>query len=103
MPLRLTGKERTCRARASGRATPDLRRKPDKRFSSRLSRKLHRRAASGPLLHADMAPKWVPFERRLTAIAPLTVIDDQTMFDLGDSIDFENLIFTADPFFDAAA
>jgi transposase InsO family protein len=31
-----------------------------------LTRKLHRRAKSGPLLHADMPPKWVPFERRLT-------------------------------------
>ena len=37
------------------------------------------------------------------AIAPLTVIDDQTLFDLGDRIYVEDLIFTADPFFDAAA
>jgi hypothetical protein len=32
-----------------------------------LTRKLHRRAESGPLLHADRPLKWVPFERRLTA------------------------------------
>jgi hypothetical protein len=38
-----------------------------------------------------------------TAIAPLTVIDDQTLFDLGDAISVEDLVFTADPFCDAAA
>ncbi len=37
------------------------------------------------------------------AIAPLTVIDDQTLFDLGDRIDVEDLVFTADPFCDAVA
>ena len=38
-----------------------------------------------------------------TAIAPLSVIDDQTLFDLGDRIDIEDLVFTADPFCDAVA
>jgi hypothetical protein len=37
------------------------------------------------------------------AIAPLNVIDDQTLFDLGDRIDVEDLVFTADPFCDAVA
>ena len=37
------------------------------------------------------------------AIAPLTVIDDQALFELAEAITVENLIFTADPFCDAAA
>jgi len=35
--------------------------------------------------------------------APLAVIDDQTLFERGDRIAVEDLLFTADPFGDAAA
>jgi hypothetical protein len=36
-------------------------------------------------------------------IALLSVIDDQTLFDLADRIAVADLLFTADPFADAAA
>lgn len=36
-------------------------------------------------------------------IAPLTVIDDHLLFELADAISVEELVFTADPFCDAAA
>jgi hypothetical protein len=35
--------------------------------------------------------------------APLTVIDDQMLFELGDRIAIADLMFTADPFGDVAA
>jgi len=60
-------KELSCRARASGRATPDLHRKPDKHPSASLQRDLHSGAGRGSLLDADNVPKGVPFARRLTA------------------------------------
>ena len=41
----------------------------------------------------------VVHDRRTTG----TVIDDQTLFDLGDAISVEDLVFTADPFCDAVA
>ena len=59
-------KELSCRARASGRATPDLHRKPDKHPSASLQRDLHSGAGRGSLLDADNVPKGVPFARRLT-------------------------------------
>ena len=36
-------------------------------------------------------------------VAPLMVIDDQTLFERADRIAVEDLLFTADPFGDAAA
>ena len=54
-------KERYCRARASGRATPDLHRKPDKHPSASLQRDLHSGAGRGSLLDADNIPKRGPF------------------------------------------
>jgi hypothetical protein len=36
-------------------------------------------------------------------LAPLSVIDDHTLFDLGDKVSVEDLVFTADPFCDAVA
>ena len=37
------------------------------------------------------------------ALAPLTVIDDHRLFELGDRIALEDLLYIADPFADAVA
>jgi hypothetical protein len=71
-------KEQFCRTPASGRATPDLRREPDKHRRASLQHRHHHSAQSGSFLDAELAPKGVPLARRLTGVPPREILESKT-------------------------